>query len=238
VGGRSMGISSLQNPGDMALNTLAMLAAIDTPPRFPEADVQQNSGLPVGFPPEMGGMDPYRNKLTEGYGIQNYVGPPDSPDQNSDGNVKLAPVDSDDSGDKSDAQKLSRSQFREVIGAKFAEDLFSENYSYDEIIGLYQKMYPEHAHKFTRNFCSKVRCGRIMNSKSLKQRSVKNGDARMKRITKVSRRKAWTRMTSDLFQKILEWEKGQAGPIKQSDIEQKWNVNRSTYHRWKKRTKT
>jgi len=186
---------------------------------------------------------PYINKLAEvtyRTGLQNFT--PESSDMHdqdqdsSDSGVQLAPVGSDDGTDN--AQKLSRSQFREVIGAKFAEDLFSNNYSYDEIIGLYQKLYPEYSHKFTRNFCSKVRCGRIMNSKSLKQRSVKNGDARMKRITKVSRRKAWTRMTSDLFQKILEWEKDQNGPIKQSDIETKWNVNRSTYHRWKKRTKT
>jgi len=48
----------------------------------------------------------------------------------------------------------------------------------------------------------------------------------------------WTRMTSELFNKIVEWENEQrkSGTIKQSEIERKWNVNRTTYYRWKLKT--
>jgi hypothetical protein len=97
------------------------------------------------------------------------------------------------------ASAISRKQFRETIGNDFARDLLSGEYSYDEIIRKYKEMYPQHADKFTRNFCSKVRCGRILNtSRTMKQRSVKNGDPRMKRVTKISKRKEWTRMTPEL----------------------------------------
>jgi len=45
----------------------------------------------------------------------------------------------------------------------------------------------------------------------------------------------WTRMTPELFNKIVDWENEQrkSGTIKQSEIERKWNVNRTTYYRWK-----
>jgi len=52
------------------------------------------------------------------------------------------------------------------------------------------------------------------------------------------KRKTWTKMTPDLFAKITAWEEGQKGIIKQSDIEKKWNVNRTTYYRWKQRRAT
>jgi len=155
-------------------------------------------------------------------------------------------MDSDDSGLKDDdfrssdgsahASAISRKQFRETIGNDFARDLLSGEFSYDEIIRKYKETYPQYADKFTRNFCSKVRCGRILNtSRTMKQRSVKNGDPRMKRVSKISKRKEWTRMTPELYARILQWEHSHNGIIKQSDIEQKFNINRSTYHRWKKK---
>eukprot|EP01124_Arcella_intermedia_P026243 TRINITY_DN4881_c0_g1_i1.p2 TRINITY_DN4881_c0_g1~~TRINITY_DN4881_c0_g1_i1.p2 ORF type:complete len:155 (+),score=16.40 TRINITY_DN4881_c0_g1_i1:116-580(+) len=48
-------------------------------------------------------------------------------------------------------------------------------------------------------------------------------------------RKSWTKMTPELFVKIHHWEEAQKGAIKQADIEKKWNVNRTTYYRWKQR---
>jgi len=50
-------------------------------------------------------------------------------------------------------------------------------------------------------------------------------------------RRGWTRMTPELFECILNWESEQRkkGVIKQSDIEKQWNVNRTTYYRWKLR---
>lgn len=144
--------------------------------------------------------------------------------------------EADGSGSNSSSSSLSRKQFRETIGVDFARDLLSGEYSYDEIIGKYRRLYPQFADKFTRNFCSKVRCGRILNtSRTMKQRSVKNGDPRMKRVARISKRKEWTRMTPELFSRILAWEQAHNGVIKQSDIESKFNVNRSTFHRWKKK---
>jgi len=42
-------------------------------------------------------------------------------------------------------------------------------------------------------------------------------------------------MTPELFARILQYEQAHNGVIKQSDIEQKFNINRSTFHRWKKK---
>lgn len=139
-------------------------------------------------------------------------------------------------GDPRNSGTISRKQFRETIGCDFARDLLSGEYSYDEIIGKYRQLYPQFADKFTRNFCSKVRCGRILStSRTMKQRSVKSGDPRMKRVSKISKRKEWARMTPELFSRILSWEQAHNGAIKQSDIESKFNINRSTFHRWKKK---
>jgi len=55
---------------------------------------------------------------------------------------------------------------------------------------------------------------------------------------KPERRKSWTKMTPELFARITAWEDSQKGIIKQSDIEKKWNVNRTTYYRWKQRRDT
>eukprot|EP01124_Arcella_intermedia_P014415 TRINITY_DN20846_c0_g1_i1.p1 TRINITY_DN20846_c0_g1~~TRINITY_DN20846_c0_g1_i1.p1 ORF type:complete len:106 (+),score=25.87 TRINITY_DN20846_c0_g1_i1:23-319(+) len=88
-------------------------------------------------------------------------------------------------------------------------------------------MYPQYAHKFTRDFCSKVRCGRIMKI------SPQNEKTRVKRIKKLSQRRQWNKLTTQLFFSIYEWEKSQC-PLKQSDIEERFNVNRSTYYRWKR----
>eukprot|EP01124_Arcella_intermedia_P014420 TRINITY_DN20846_c0_g2_i7.p1 TRINITY_DN20846_c0_g2~~TRINITY_DN20846_c0_g2_i7.p1 ORF type:complete len:345 (+),score=73.25 TRINITY_DN20846_c0_g2_i7:60-1094(+) len=123
---------------------------------------------------------------------------------------------------------VSRKQFKETIGVAFYHDLESGNFSYEEIINKYSKMYPQFAHKFTRDFCSKVRCGRIM------KLSPQSEKTRVKRIVKLSQRRKWKKLTTKLFYVIYDWEKSQNQPIKQSDVEERFNVNRSTYYRWKK----
>jgi len=52
---------------------------------------------------------------------------------------------------------------------------------------------------------------------------------------RAKRRKiSWKRMNPALFQEIFQWETTQP-KVKQSQIEKKFNVNRSTYYRWKKK---
>jgi len=55
------------------------------------------------------------------------------------------------------------------------------------------------------------------------------------KIRRAKRRKiSWKRMNPALFQEIFQWETTQP-KVKQSQIEKKFNVNRSTYYRWKKK---
>jgi hypothetical protein len=53
-------------------------------------------------------------------------------------------------------------------------------------------------------------------------------------IIKTIQKKKWRKMNMELFYKILEYEK-ENPDVKQSDLEQIFNVNRSTYWRWKKK---
>ncbi len=39
-------------------------------------------------------------------------------------------------------KKLSRAEFRETIGREFYNDLMSDEYSYKELIDVYQQRYP------------------------------------------------------------------------------------------------
>jgi len=112
----------------------------------------------------------------------------------------------------------------------------SEKYSYEEIITKYSALYPEYASKFTPSFCSKVRCGRIMNTETQKIVGVPKPKSRIKRVTKLSHRREWRKMTPELFAEISSWEQSQERPVKQVEFEQHFNVNRSTYYRWKKAT--
>jgi len=72
------------------------------------------------------------------------------------------------------------------------------------------------------------------------QRSASNNtdEIEEKEETKVRRAKrrkiSWKRMNPALFQEIFQWETTQP-KVKQSQIEKKFNVNRSTYYRWKKK---
>jgi len=54
-------------------------------------------------------------------------------------------------------------------------------------------------------------------------------------IIKTIQKKKWRKMNLELFSKMLEYEKDNPD-VKQSDLEQIFNVNRSTYWRWKKKT--
>jgi len=74
-----------------------------------------------------------------------------------------------------------------------------------------------------------------MNSATkLTKRRVCDGDPKMKRIKKRSPKNTWQKMTEELFKKMLEYEKENPN-VKQSDLQKLFNVNRSTYWRWKKR---
>jgi len=149
-----------------------------------------------------------------------------------------APVNHDGKSDRMHSKKrkpsFPRKQFRETVGSQIYRDLMSEQFSYDEIIAKYSAMYPEYAAKFTPSFCSKVRCGRIMNPEAAKVKGVSKPKSRVKRVSKLSHRKTWRKMTPELFAEISVWEKNQNRPVKQIEFEQIFNVNRSTYYRWKK----
>jgi len=155
-------------------------------------------------------------------------------------NVKLPGTDNDSLNNiKPEStpgkSKMSRKDFRETIGRQIYDDIVSDLYSYEEIIEKYKKLYPQYGTKFTKNFCSKIRCGRIMNSTTkLTKRRVCDGDPKMKRIKKRSPKNTWHKMTDDLFKKMLDYEKEHPN-IKQSDLQKLFNVNRSTYWRWKKK---
>jgi len=61
----------------------------------------------------------------------------------------------------------------------------------------------------------------------------KNESTNVKKIIQKRSKSNWTKMTKELFNKIVEYEKGHEN-IKQCELERIFNVNRSTYWRWKK----
>jgi DNA-binding XRE family transcriptional regulator len=131
-------------------------------------------------------------------------------------------------------EKISRKDFRLTVGREFYLDLISGSFCYDELIQLYQQKYPQYAKKFTRNFCTKLRTGRIMNEVTqLMKRKVKDGDEKMRRISVKSPKGKYQKMTEQLFWQIIEYERQHKG-IKQADLEAAFNVNRTTLTRWKK----
>jgi len=73
-----------------------------------------------------------------------------------------------------------------------------------------------------------------MNPEAAKVKGVSKPKSRVKRVSKLSHRKTWRKMTPELFAEISVWEKNQNRPVKQIEFEQIFNVNRSTYYRWKK----
>jgi len=149
--------------------------------------------------------------------------------------IAPAPVDvKREQAGKKRKPSFPRKQFRETVGAQILKDLLSEQFSYDEIIAKYSSMYPEYTAKFTPSFCSKVRCGRIMNPELGKVNGVSKLNSRVKRVSKLSHRKTWRKMTPELYLEIAAWEKNQNRPVKQVEFEKVFNVNRSTYYRWKK----
>eukprot|EP01124_Arcella_intermedia_P025817 TRINITY_DN4703_c0_g1_i2.p1 TRINITY_DN4703_c0_g1~~TRINITY_DN4703_c0_g1_i2.p1 ORF type:complete len:526 (-),score=30.63 TRINITY_DN4703_c0_g1_i2:206-1783(-) len=100
---------------------------------------------------------------------------------------------------KTKPSSFPRKKFRETIGNQIYQDLVSEKFSYDEIIAKYSTLYPEYAHKFTPSFCSKVRCGRIMNTEAkVKAKEAEIPKSRIKRVSRLSHRKTWRKMTPEL----------------------------------------
>jgi len=73
-----------------------------------------------------------------------------------------------------------------------------------------------------------------------KQYRVKLFMEEKRKVKKIPKKypKIWTKMTPELFTKIVAWERSHEGIIKQADVEKKWNVNRTTYYRWKLRGST
>jgi len=68
-----------------------------------------------------------------------------------------------------------------------------------------------------------------------KDNSSENSGKEETKVRRSKRRKiSWKRMNPTLFQEIFQWETNQP-KVKQSQIEKKFNVNRSTYYRWKKK---
>jgi len=55
-----------------------------------------------------------------------------------------------------------------------------------------------------------------------------------KTIVKKTKERKWYKMTYDLFNKMLDYEK-EHPDVKQCDLQNIFNVNRSTYWRWKKK---
>lgn len=100
-------------------------------------------------------------------------------------------------------EKISRKDFRLTVGREFYLDLISGSFCYDELIQLYQQKYPQYAKKFTRNFCTKLRTGRIMNEVTqLMKRKVKDGDEKMRRISVKSPKGKYQKMTEQLVSSI------------------------------------
>jgi len=64
--------------------------------------------------------------------------------------------------------------------------------------------------------------------------SSENSEKETKGRRPKRRKILWKRMNPTLFQEIFQWETNQP-KVKQSQIEKKFNVNRSTYYRWKKK---
>eukprot|EP01125_Pyxidicula_operculata_P001956 TRINITY_DN1190_c0_g3_i1.p1 TRINITY_DN1190_c0_g3~~TRINITY_DN1190_c0_g3_i1.p1 ORF type:complete len:300 (+),score=44.04 TRINITY_DN1190_c0_g3_i1:41-940(+) len=126
-------------------------------------------------------------------------------------------------------KKISRKEFRETIGKEFLEDLRAGTLSYDELIEKYKTRYPQYAHKFTKNFCSKVRCGRVFSD------TPPPKGTRTKRVSKVSNRKTWKKLDKILFLEIYEWDRKNGNTFKQNVVESLFSVNRTTYYRWKRK---
>lgn len=100
-------------------------------------------------------------------------------------------------------EKISRKDFRLTVGREFYLDLISGSFCYDELIQLYQQKYPQFAKKFTRNFCTKLRTGRIMNEVTqLMKRKVKDGDEKMRRISVKSPKGKYQKMTEQLVSRV------------------------------------
>jgi hypothetical protein len=106
--------------------------------------------------------------------------------------VLSAPIPNDSNSASAGNKKkpsFPRKHFRETVGAQICRDLMSEKYSYEEIITKYSALYPEYASKFTPSFCSKVRCGRIMNTETQKIVGIPKPKSRIKRVSKLSHRR-------------------------------------------------
>eukprot|EP01130_Rhizamoeba_saxonica_P007187 TRINITY_DN289_c0_g1_i1.p1 TRINITY_DN289_c0_g1~~TRINITY_DN289_c0_g1_i1.p1 ORF type:complete len:150 (-),score=26.50 TRINITY_DN289_c0_g1_i1:123-572(-) len=125
----------------------------------------------------------------------------------------------------------TKSREFEKIAVELYNHLLTGEYSYDEIVAIYKKKYPMFAEKFTAGFCSKLRCGRVLAKVTCCKRN-KNSGKRIKRISRVSARKKWRKMSHPLLIEMYQYEKSHPG-VSKKKIESLFNVHRSTYWRWK-----
>jgi len=133
------------------------------------------------------------------------------------------------------SQPGSRKDFRDNVARFLYEELQDGELSYDELIEKYRQMHPQYASKFTKNFLTKLRTGRVCNAVTgLSKRRVKSGDIKMKRVKKISSARVWGKMTDELYERILAYESLQGTTLKREEIENRFNVNRTTFYRWRK----
>eukprot|EP01130_Rhizamoeba_saxonica_P016529 TRINITY_DN7660_c0_g1_i1.p1 TRINITY_DN7660_c0_g1~~TRINITY_DN7660_c0_g1_i1.p1 ORF type:complete len:162 (+),score=25.17 TRINITY_DN7660_c0_g1_i1:291-776(+) len=108
--------------------------------------------------------------------------------------------------------------------------LITDEYTYEDIIRLFSEKYSKYQHRFTPGFCSKLRCGRILTSVTSFKRTLKT--PRIKRVSKVSSRKSWSKMSYPLLIQMYEYEQNNPDTTKKQ-MEKLFNIHRSTYWRWK-----
>jgi len=92
-----------------------------------------------------------------------------------------------------------RKEFRTTVALPLYQELEEGKLTYDQLIEKYKALFPQHSNRFTKNFLTKLRTGRVCNAVTgLSKRRVKNGDPKMKRVTRISSTRKWAKMTDQL----------------------------------------
>eukprot|EP01130_Rhizamoeba_saxonica_P007188 TRINITY_DN289_c0_g1_i2.p1 TRINITY_DN289_c0_g1~~TRINITY_DN289_c0_g1_i2.p1 ORF type:complete len:237 (-),score=41.63 TRINITY_DN289_c0_g1_i2:255-905(-) len=126
--------------------------------------------------------------------------PPQSPSNSEISDEEEEPMKPKKQQDRKSPKKeyeSTKSREFEKIAVELYNHLLTGEYSYDEIVAIYKKKYPMFAEKFTAGFCSKLRCGRVLAKVTCCKRN-KNSGKRIKRISRVSARKKWRKMSHPL----------------------------------------
>jgi hypothetical protein len=121
---------------------------------------------------------------------------------------------------------LYRQNMEEVL-FKLDEDQFIELPERNVVTKTHQKIAKESPDERERVKLQVVVEPKENNSSENSEKETKGRRPKRRKIL-------WKRMNPTLFQEIFQWETNQP-KVKQSQIEKKFNVNRSTYYRWKKK---